>query len=104
MGRFGKFLACSNYPDCKFTKPISLGVSCPEENCKGYVTSRRSKKGRAFYGCSAYPDCSFVSWDKPVAEACPECQNPYMVEKWKKNEGASVICPKCKFKKTEEAA
>lgn len=104
MGRFGKFLACSNYPDCKFTKPISLGVSCPEENCKGYVTSRRSKKGRTFYGCSAYPDCSFVSWDKPVAEACPECQNPYMVEKWKKNEGASVICPKCKFKKTEEAA
>ncbi len=104
MGRFGKFLACSNYPDCKFTKPISMGVSCPEENCKGYVTSRRSKKGRTFYGCSAYPDCSFVSWDKPVPEACPECANPYMVEKWKKNEGASVICPKCKFKKTEEAA
>lgn len=106
MGRFGKFLACSKYPDCKFTKPLSLGVDCPEENCKGYVTSRRSKKGRTFYGCSAYPDCSFVSWDKPVPEACPEkdCDSKYMVEKWKKNEGASIICPKCKFKKTEEAA
>ncbi len=104
MGRFGKFLACANYPECKFTKPISLGVDCPEETCKGYVTSRRSKKGRTFYGCSAYPDCNFVSWDKPVPEACPECANPYMVEKWKKNEGASILCPKCKFKKAEEAA
>ncbi len=106
MGRFGKFLACSNYPECKFTKPLSLGLDCPEEACKGYVTSRRSKKGRTFYGCSAYPDCSFVSWDKPVPEPCPEkdCDSTYMVEKWKKNEGASIICPKCKFKKSEEAA
>jgi len=104
VGRFGKFIACSAYPDCKFTKPISLGVSCPETDCKGYVSTRRSKKGRTFYGCSEYPNCTFTSWDKPVAESCPECDNPYMVQKWKKNEGESIMCPKCSFKKSTEAA
>ena len=105
VGRFGKFMACSAYPDCKFTKPISLGVSCPEPDCKkGYVSARRSKKGRTFYGCSEYPNCTFTSWDKPVAEPCPECKSPYMVLKWKKNEGESLLCPKCNFKKSHEAA
>ena len=104
VGRFGKFIACSAYPDCKFTKPISLGVSCPETDCKGYVSTRRSKKGRTFYGCSEYPNCTFTSWDKPIAESCPECDNPYMVQKWKKNEGESIMCPKCSFKKSTEAA
>ncbi|QPJ66061.1 MAG: type I DNA topoisomerase [Candidatus Nitrohelix vancouverensis] len=103
MGRFGKFIACSTYPDCKFTKPISLGIDCPEADCKGYISSRRSKKGRTFYGCSEYPNCTFTSWDKPVPEPCPECENPFLVEKWKKNEGASIICPKCKFKKDNAA-
>jgi len=104
VGRFGKFMACSAYPDCKFTKPISTGVSCPEPDCKGYISARRSKKGRTFYGCSEYPNCTFTSWDKPVAESCPECKNSYMVQKWKKNEGESLLCPKCKFKKSTEAA
>jgi DNA topoisomerase-1 len=104
VGRFGKFMGCSAYPDCKFTKPISTGVSCPEPDCKGYISARRSKKGRTFYGCSEYPNCTFTSWDKPVAESCPECNNPYMVQKWKKNEGESLLCPKCNFKKSTEAA
>jgi DNA topoisomerase-1 len=104
VGRFGKFMACSAYPDCKFTKPISLGVFCPETDCKGYISARRSKKGRTFYGCSEYPNCTFTSWDKPVAESCPECNNSYMVQKWKKNEGESIVCPKCSFKKSTEAA
>jgi len=104
VGRFGKFMACSAYPDCKFTKPISLGVSCPETDCKGYISARRTKKGRTFYGCSEYPNCTFTSWDKPIAESCPECNNPYMVQKWKKNEGESIVCPKCSFKKSTEAA
>lgn len=105
VGRFGKFMACSAYPDCKFTKPISTGVSCPEPDCsKGYISARRSKKGRTFYGCSEYPNCTFTSWDKPVPEPCPECKNPYMVQKWKKNEGESLLCPKCNFKKSTEAA
>ncbi|SVE13381.1 uncharacterized protein METZ01_LOCUS466235, partial [marine metagenome] len=86
VGRFGKFIACSNYPDCKFTKPIDLGIKCPEDACKGKIAARRSKKGRTFYGCTTYPDCNFVSWDKPVAQPCPDCNNAYMVEKWKKDE------------------
>ena len=103
-GRFGKFIACSNYPDCKFTKPIGLGIACPEEACEGEIAPRRSKKGRTFYGCTKYPDCKFTSWDKPVAEACPECKNPFMVEKWKKNEDPSILCPNCGFTKTNAAA
>jgi DNA topoisomerase I len=103
-GRFGKFIACSTYPDCKFTKPIGLGIACPEEGCKGEIAPRRTKKGRTFYGCTKYPDCSFTSWDKPKAEPCPECKHPFMVEKWKKNEDPSTLCPECGFKKTDAAA
>jgi len=93
VGRFGKFIACSNYPDCKFTKPIDLGIKCPKDDCKGKIAARRSKKGRMFYGCTAYPNCDFVSWDKPVPEPCPKCDKAYTVEKWKKDEGTSIICP-----------
>jgi len=103
-GRFGKFIACSNYPECKFTKAIGLGLTCPEEGCEGEIAPRRTKKGRTFYGCSKYPDCRFTSWDKPVAEECPECKNPYMAEKWKKDEGTTVVCPKCGHKKAPAAA
>lgn len=105
IGRFGKFIACSKYPECKFTKPISLGVSCPNEGCKGYISARRSKKGRAFYGCSEYPKCNFTSWDKPVPETCPSCNAPYLVEKWKKNEGKYLMCVKegCNYKATVAA-
>jgi DNA topoisomerase-1 len=104
MGRFGKFIACSNYPECKFTKPVSLGISCPEEGCKGEISPRRTKKGRTFYGCSKYPDCEFTSWAKPVSEACPECKHPFMTEKFKKEEGVSIVCPECGFKKAHVAA
>ena len=103
-GRFGKFIACSTYPDCKFTKPIGLGIACPEEGCKGEIAPRRTKKGRTFYGCTKYPDCKFTSWDKPKAEPCPECKHPFMVEKWKKNEDPSILCPECGFKSTNAAA
>ena len=103
-GRFGKFIACSNYPECKFTKAIGLGIACPEEACVGEIAARRSKKGRTFYGCTKYPDCKFTSWDKPVAEACPECKNPFLIEKWKKNEDPSILCPSCGYKKTDAAA
>jgi DNA topoisomerase-1 len=74
LGRFGKFLACSGFPDCRNTKPIikDIGVTCPK--CKeGHVVERRSKKGRIFYGCDKYPECDFVSWDRPSAKPCPIC-------------------------------
>lgn len=94
MGRFGKFMACSNFPDCRNTKPIlkKVGVKCP--TCKeGNVVERRSKKRRIFYGCDKYPECDFVSWDKPIAKPCPECSS-LLVEKKTKKE-TTISCTKC---------
>lgn len=73
VGRYGKFLACPNYPDCKFTKPfvVTTAGNCPV--CGGSVVSKKSRKGHTFYGCSNYPDCSFMTWDVPTAETCPKC-------------------------------
>lgn len=94
MGRFGKFLACSGFPECRNTKPIvkDTGVTCP--NChQGKIIERRSKKGRLFYGCDRYPECEFVSWDKPVEAPCPKCGS-LQVEKRNKS-GTFVQCTKC---------
>jgi DNA topoisomerase-1 len=96
-GRYGPFLACSNYPKCKNTKPLSTGVPCPREGCDGHIVERRTKKGRVFYGCSNYPKCDFMSWDKPVDKKCPQCGNPYMVEKNLKSKGHIYRCPNCKY-------
>lgn len=93
-GRFGKFIACSDYPKCKFTKPIDLGIKCPD--CEtGMITEKRSKKGKVFYSCTTYPECKFSSWHKPVKIACPNCQNHYMEEKYSKEKGNYNVCPKC---------
>lgn len=105
MGRFGKFLACSGFPDCRNTKPIikGTGVTCPK--CKeGHVVERRSKKGRIFYGCDRYPDCDYVSWDRPVGKECPNC-SAMLVQKNSRS-GAVVQCPECGYKEElkEEAA
>ncbi|MFE5319613.1 type I DNA topoisomerase [Paenibacillus sp. NPDC056579] len=97
MGRFGKFLACSGFPDCRNTKPIvkDIGVTCP--SCKeGKIIERRSKKGRVFYGCDRYPECEFVSWDKPVDHPCPKC-GAMLIEKRNKN-GLFHQCTQCDFK------
>ncbi|MFD1850393.1 type I DNA topoisomerase [Oceanobacillus bengalensis] len=97
MGRYGKFLACSNFPDCRNTKPIlkEIGVKCPK--CKdGNVVERKSKKRRTFYGCDNFPDCDFVSWDKPIARPCPKCDS-LLVEK-KNKKGAQVACTNCDYK------
>ena len=88
----GKFLACTGYPQCKNAKPISIGVDCPEDGCGGYIGERRSKRGRIFYGCSNYPDCRFVLWDKPVSQACPQCQSPFLLEKVTKSKGRHHVC------------
>jgi len=93
FGRFGRFLGCSGYPDCKFTMPISLGVKCPQEGCNGEIIEKRTKKGRSFFGCSNYPDCTFALWDRPVPESCPRCHSPFLVEKYSRNEGTYKACP-----------
>ncbi len=74
-GRFGKFLACTRYPECKGTKPLSIGVGLPK-GCGGYISEKRSRRGRTFYGCSSYPKCDFVSWDRPRNEFCPQLRQP----------------------------
>jgi len=73
MGRFGEFLACPNYPECKNTKPIVTEIDVPCPKCGAKIVQRRSKKGRTFYGCEKYPACDFVSWGKPTNETCKEC-------------------------------
>lgn len=79
-GRFGKFLACPNFPECRNTKPILEKIDIPCPACGGALIKRKSKRGKVFYGCERYPECNFVSWDKPVAEKCPKCGS-MMVQK-----------------------
>jgi DNA topoisomerase-1 len=91
-GRFGKFIACSAYPECKTTKPLTLGVKCPQPGCGGDLVQKRTRKGRSFYACSRYPQCEYALWDRPVNKACPTCQAPFLVEKVSKQAGRSVQC------------
>src|SRR5699024_11388446 len=96
MGRYGKFLACSNFPDCRNTKPIlkKVGVKCPK--CKeGNIVERRSRRRRLFYGCDAYPNCDFVSWDKPISKPCPKCESLLVEKKTKKQ--TTTRCTSCDY-------
>jgi DNA topoisomerase-1 len=97
MGRFGKFLACSGFPDCRNTKPIvkDIGIVCSKCHT-GQIIERRSKKGRIFYGCNTYPECDFVSWDKPSIKPCPICAS-LMIEKKSRN-GGELRCTQCDHK------
>ncbi len=100
-GRYGEFTACSNYPQCKFVKRQTLGIPCPEKDCAGEIVVRRSKRGRTFYGCTRYPHCKFTAWDKPVAEPCPDCGSPVLLEKTTKKSGPVRHCPNeaCQYKR-----
>ena len=92
IGRFGKFIACSAYPQCKTTKPLALGVKCPQPGCGGDLVQKRTRKGRSFFACSQYPKCEYALWDRPVPKTCPTCQAPFLVEKVSKQDGRSVQC------------
>ena len=96
-GKFGKFLGCSGYPECKniqpLEKPVDLGIKCPE--CKeGNIKERKSRWGKVFYGCDKYPECKFASWDKPMPTPCPDCDSPILVEKVTKRAGRTHRCYK----------
>ncbi|AXY25574.1 DNA topoisomerase I [Suicoccus acidiformans] len=96
IGRYGKFYACSGFPDCRHTEAIvkKIGVTCP--TCgKGEVVERKSKKNRIFYGCDRYPECDFASWDKPVGRNCPKCDH-YLIEKTSRK-GSQVKCSNCDY-------
>ncbi|HEY1817138.1 MAG TPA: type I DNA topoisomerase [Kofleriaceae bacterium] len=98
-GRFGSFLACTRYPECKTTKPISLGVKCPRPGCGGYIAEKRSRRGKPFYGCSnwAKKGCDFVAWDKPIPQPCPVCQAKFVLKKETKR-GITLRCMECDWK------
>ncbi|WP_342538747.1 type I DNA topoisomerase [Sporosarcina sp. FSL K6-1540] len=97
LGRYGKFMACSDFPDCRNTKAIikPIGVTCP--TCKeGQVVERKSKTKRIFYGCDRYPECEYVSWDKPITRPCPKCESTLVEKKLKK--GVQIQCTECDYK------
>ncbi|NLU10922.1 MAG: type I DNA topoisomerase [Tepidanaerobacter acetatoxydans] len=96
-GRYGKFLACPGFPECKNTKPIitEIGVKCPQ--CGGNLIVRKSKRGRTFYGCSNYPNCKFVSWNKPSDEPCPKCGALMVIKKTKNGEHKVCTNKECGY-------
>lgn len=102
-GRFGRFIACSNYPKCKNTKPLTLGIPCPQKGCTGEIAEKRTKRGKIFYSCSRYPKCKFSTWDKPVAEKCPDCGALFLVEKHSKTKGDYLKCLSCEYESVAKA-
>jgi len=98
-GRYGDFLACSGYPECKNTQSLNsngsgktIGVSCPQKDCTGEIVERSSKRGKLFYGCNRFPECTFATWDKPIDRQCPVCDAKFLVEKTTKKEGTLLTC------------
>ena len=90
QGRFGEFTACSSYPACKYVKQKTTGVLCPKDG--GDIVERMSGRGTVFFGCAKYPACDFTLWNRPIAEACPECKAPFLVEKITKRGGRQLRC------------
>lgn len=99
-GRFGPFMACSGYPECKNIKNIEqkTGVNCPQCN-QGDIVAKRSRQGRTFYACNKYPDCKFALWQKPTGEKCPECESLLTFAAGNKSRCSSK---ECEFQKEEE--
>jgi len=103
-GKFGKFLACEKYPDCKHTETITTGIPCPGCKVGGELTARMSRYKRIFYGCNKYPNCNYAIWDKPIPQACPQCQWPILTDKFTKRDGHIWKCPQkeCGYKEAKE--
>ena len=94
-GKFGEFVACSNYPDCKYIKKeeVEIVEICDCPNCKGKIVEKKSRKGKLFYGCNNYPKCKTAYWDKPIGESCPEC-GKMLVDK-----NGTIKCSECDYEK-----
>jgi DNA topoisomerase I len=100
-GRYGEFISCSGYPECKYIKQNFIGVKCPRCKDGELVEKKARRRGNTFYGCSNYPKCDFTSAYKPVAEKCPECGGPYLLEKHLKS-GSMLVCANNTKKSAEE--
>jgi DNA topoisomerase-1 len=112
-GKYGEFLACSGYPECKHTQSLNAGVNgketgvqCPENGCSGVIVEKKSKRGKIFYGCNRFPECKFATWNRPVDRKCPNCGAAFLVEKTTKKEGTFLTClhRECGFKEHPEDA
>jgi DNA topoisomerase-1 len=104
-GRFGEFLACSGYPECKNARPIPTGVKCPRPGCEGQLVQKASRRGKVFYGCDRFPECDYAIWDRPINEQCPLCGHPFLVERQAKGGGKTVVCPArgCNYRKKNKS-
>ncbi len=102
-GRFGEFIACVDYPECKTTKQVGIGIKCPQPDCDGELTRKRTKRGKFFYGCDQYPKCDFATWAEPVKEPCPKCSYTFLTKKVLKS-GTFLKCvnKECDFQKEIE--
>ena len=94
-GRYGRYVGCSNYPDCRHTESLGTDIACPKTGCEGEIVERTSRKGKLFFGCSRYPDCDQVSWNRPVLYTC-ECGLHFVEERSNKTRGTYYSCPECK--------
>lgn len=99
-GRFGEFVSCSNYPKCKYIQQETIGMACIREGCKGDIVIKKSRRGKTFYGCNEYPECDVVFWNKPIFEACPDCNAEFVLEKTTKRDGTVRYCnnEECDYK------
>jgi DNA topoisomerase-1 len=99
-GRFGRFVSCTNYPECKFTESLGTGIKCGKAKCAGELVEKRTRKGKIFYACNKYPDCDFATWDRPLDQKCPECKHHFLLEKTRKR-GTVIICGECDYTTNE---
>jgi DNA topoisomerase-1 len=102
QGRFGEFTACTSYPACKYVKQKTTGVLCPKDG--GDIVERKSRRGKVFFGCANYPACDLTLWNRPIAEHCPACKAPFLVEKITKKSGRQLMCNNddCSYIRSEE--
>ena len=102
QGRYGPFLACSDYPKCNGIKSLTTGIACPREGCSGELAHKATRRGKVFYGCNRYPECDFATWDRPLDLSCPNCGARPIYEKTPRNRAKYVYCSSCKAKFKEE--
>ncbi|MBU4253615.1 MAG: topoisomerase DNA-binding C4 zinc finger domain-containing protein, partial [Acidobacteria bacterium] len=102
QGKFGAFVACSNYPECKYIKKEAkdTGISCPNNGCEGTLIHRKTRRGKLFYGCSRFPKCKYATWDDPQNKPCPKCGRPFLLKKTRAKEPVSIYCgnEECDYK------
>lgn len=99
-GRFGRFISCTCYPECRYTENITTGIGCPRKGCAGELAEKRTRRGKTFWSCSEYPKCDYATWDRPVEKPCPDCNFPFLGEKVARRGGSRLVCPsdECSYK------